>query len=84
MHRLVRYIKLCSSIPLTGDSIISTTQSIVNYRVRVAHCQWSDTNHLQRYFTIGNMYIFKHIRYSHGLAIVKTVSTLRMPNNIKS
>lgn len=68
------YMPVLYSVALTGDSVISTTQSIVNYRVRVAHCHWPDSNHLQRYFTMENMFIFKHIRYSLTLAIVKTVS----------
>lgn len=61
---------------IAGDLVIFTAQSIVNYRMRMRECKWADKNHLQRFFTIENMYLFAHIPYSIWVAMLKMLFDL--------
>lgn len=43
--------------------------------MRMRECKWADKNHLQRFFTIENVYLFMHIPYSIWIAMLKMVTT---------
>lgn len=55
------------------DYFIYSLQTMYSYTLKVQQCGWSDAKHVQRYFTLENLFIFDTVPFSVPLAITKTV-----------
>lgn len=57
------------------DYLFFSVQTVFNYSLKKEACQWGDEDHLARFFTMENRYIFELIPFNLPMAIMKTVST---------